>query len=145
MKLFKVTLTEDQVRTIMHALELRFRLDLFQGAELEEILATLDNANFSTTNPNREKAFNSYIERRDHIGAVIEALFEIACPRSFRYSGKRERNMVALRAEEIWMTLRYALWTSSPSKDKNRYTVDSNPPLKISDQPIPKIEIINGD
>lgn len=147
MKTFRMTLSEKQMRIIKDALELRFRLDLCQGDELAEILATMNNLDLSPDNPRHKEIFDAYIDRRDHLNAVIDSLFEIASPRSFRMGGMRQRDSDSLIAEDIWQTIRYELFkATNPNSDEIgytiNYTVDSRPPLQVSGEDLPKIECV---
>lgn len=88
-----------------------------------------------------------YIDRRDHLNAVIDSLFEIASPRSFRMAGMRQRDSDSLIAEDIWQTIRYELFkATNPNSDEIgytiNYTVDSRPPLQVSGEDLPKIECV---
>ena len=140
MKKYKIELNEKQMRVVKDALELRFRIDLLQEDMLAEILATMNDLDLSPENPNHNMIFDAYIDRRAHISAVLKAVFEIASPWSFRTTDHRKRDKDSLIAEEIWMAMRYKMWEDSPNK--NYYTVDSRPPMHISSEPTPTVEMI---
>lgn len=137
MKVYKLTLTEEQLKAIKDACELRFRIDLLQDFELAEILSTMDT-DLDPSNPNHERIFDAYIDRRDHIRAIIKALFEIACP---RWSCGHQRNKESLRCEDIWQTIRYRLFLDNKNKESLMNTVMSRPPMQVSDQPLPTITV----
>lgn len=135
---YKLTLTEKQVRAIMHALELRFRIDLCQESDLAEILAA-KNFDFSHDNPEHERLFSIFIERRDNIQKILKAVFEISKP----FWEENKRDITALRCQDIWGVLRHQLWKDNPNK--TTWSVDSRAPLKESDLELPIIESVDED
>ena len=148
MKKYKIELNETQMRVLQRVCELRFRIDLLQDYELSEILATIDmdNDDLSTENPRHNEIFNAFIDRRDHISAIVKALFEIASPYATRISHGRKRNKDSLIAEDIYQCIRYALWQDNPHKDEYPYgTVDSRSPLQVSEEPLPVVESFDKD
>lgn len=142
MKKFRITLNEDQMYTLKECLEMYFRIDLLQEDMLAEKLATMNDLDLSPDNPNHEKIFDSYIERKEHIGIVLKSAFEIASPWAFRATSHRKRDTKSLVIEDIWQVCRYCLWENNPNKEKLGYVVDSNKPLQISDQELPTIECV---
>ena len=146
MKKYKLILNRKQMQVLKDVCELRFRIDLLQGSDLAEILAQMDCLDLDPRNPDHKKIFDSYIERRDHINAVIDSLFEIASPRALRIAKGRKRDKTALIAEDIYLAVRHQLWKDEPRpKIPEPYisVVDSYPPLSVSDQGLPKIEVID--
>lgn len=136
MEKYTLTLNKKQLEAVKDALELRFRIDLRQEYELTDILARM-TADFDPHSPNRERIFNEYLQRKDHIGIILKALFEIAKP-SWMKESKRDED--ALICEDVWQVIRYQLWTDRKKTTKNNYwTVDGNPPLPCSNQPLPEI------
>ena len=142
MKKYRITLNEKQMQVLKDVCELRFRIDLCQGYELSEILATMNDLDLSPENPNHQIIFDSYIDRREHLRAVVNCLFEIANPRAFRVSSLRKRDKDSLIAEDIWQSLRYSLWLNREDKDSIAYTVDSKEPLQVGSEPLAEIEVI---
>lgn len=143
MKKYRITLTEKQMHILKSVCELRFRLDLCQGHDLAEILATMNNLDLSPNNPKHKEIFHRYLDRRDDLSAIINCLFEVACPLHLRGTDARQRDYDSLIAEDIWQSLRYCLWLNNPDRYKMGYVVDSNKPLPCSDEPIPEIEVID--
>lgn len=142
MKKYKLTLNEKQIRVLKDVCELRFRIDLLQEYELAELLAKIDCLDLDPRNPNHKEIFDGYIERRDHLTAVIKALFEIASPIAFRTSNGRKRDPDALIAEDIFLSIRHQLWKDKSQKEQHAYTVDSYPPLSVSEEGLPQIEVL---
>lgn len=137
MKKYQLTLTKEQLNAVKEALELRFRIDLCQDYELSDILARM-NMDLDSMNPNHERIFDEYILRKDHIGAIVKALFEIAKPR-WALNSRREEE--ALICEDIWQAIRYQLWKDNPNHTND--SLDSRPPLPVSEQPLPEIVTVN--
>ena len=133
-----------QMQVLKDVCELRFRIDLLQDNMLAEILASMNCLDLSPDNPRHKEIFDNYIQRRDHISAVIRALFEIASPWGFRGTVLRKRDPDSLIAEDIWQSIRYQLWKDSPNRGKMGYTVDSNPPLQQSSEPVPTVRKVES-
>ena len=140
MKKYKLTLTKKQMQVLQEVCELRFRIDLLQENELAEILAQMDCLDLDPRNPDHKKIFDSYIERREHISAILKALFEIASPTPERWAKGRKRNPESLVAEDIFLAIRHQLWKDNPNK--STLTVDSYKPLSVSEEGLPQIEVI---
>ena len=143
-KYYNLKVSETQLKEIKDACELRFRIDLLQEDMLTDILATINNLDLSHDNPRHKEIFDAYIDRREHIRAVLKAAFEIASPWALR-GLSRERDIHSQRAEDIWQTIRYQLYLDNPDKDKYGYTVDSRPPFQVSDLDLPTIERVEDD
>ena len=138
-KHYRLTLTETQLKVLKEVCEFRFRIDLMQGGDLTEVLAQL-NTDLSPENPNRKRIFDSYIDRRNAIHEIVDAIFRISVP--FR-NQTYKRNKTALISEDLWQAIRYTLWQNNPDREMLGFTVDSRPPLRVSDQPLPTIERID--
>lgn len=136
-KMYRITLTETQLRVIQNICELRFRIDLLQGHELTEVLSQI-NTDLSPDNPNHNRIFDLYIERRNAIGEIIDAIFRIVVP--YR-NMERKRDRTSLICEDIYQAIRYRLYLDNPNRDQYGYSVESRPPFQVSDLPLPIIEI----
>ena len=139
---YRLTLTEEQLIEVKDALELRFRIDLLQEDMLAEILASLNNLDLSHDNPDHERIFDRYLDRRAHIREVLKATFEIACPYVERVSGGRSRDIHSLRCEDVWSVVRHQIWLDNPNRQQ--WDVDSREALKCSDLELPTIERIDN-
>ena len=137
-KYYNLKVSETQLKEIKDACELRFRIDLLQEDMLAEILARLNGLDLSADNPLREKIFDSYIDRRDHIEAVLKAAFEIASPWALR-SINRKRDIHSLRCEDIWQACRKQLYDDYEG-DKLEWDVSGRTPMQVSDLNLPQIE-----
>lgn len=140
---YRLTLNETQLKELQDACELRFRIDLLQADMLAEILATMDNLDLNHDNPRHKEIFDSYIERRSHINAVLKAAFEIASPWALR-GLHRERDIHSQRCEDIWQVVRKQLFDDYQG-EKLQWDVRGREPLKVSDQDLPTIERIEDD
>lgn len=138
MEKYNLVLNKKQMEVVKDALELRFRIDLCQEYELADILAQM-SADFTSDNPNRERIFNEYLQRKDHICIIIKALFEIARP---KWQKEPKRNEDAMICEDIWQAIRYQLWKDKKvlsKRDKTLFHADGRMPLPCSEQPFPEI------
>ena len=121
---YKVTLTEKQMRVTQVALEEFFRLRMGQSFDFCDDMAMSDT-DLSNDNPEHERLFDRFIERRDALQQVMKAFFGIAFPLGY-LSAKTDDMMVA---ECIWDAIRTARgcnhWGSA---------------MQIGSEPSPKIE-----
>lgn len=128
-----ITLSKKQLEAVRDALELRFRIDLGQEFELADLLAR-KNVDFNPKNPNRQRIFDEYIQRKDHISIILKALFEIAQPKWLQSHGRDED---ALICEDVWQVIRYQLAQDYPKKFS--YEVNGRFPLQCSNETLPTI------
>ena len=137
---YKLILNDEQMHVIKDALELRMRIDLLQPGDLAEVLANIGQPDFSPKNPKHDEIFKSYIDKRDHISAVLDAAFEIAYPKAFRVSVPRKRDPDALECETMFDAIRHALWENNPDRYKMGFVVDAKNPMQWGKEPVPMIE-----
>lgn len=117
---YTITLTEDQIRVTQNALEEYFRLRMGQQHDFCEDLASIGR------NIGPDKAFNTFILRRDHMQEIMRAFFKIAFEPLGYLKEKTDDMMIA---ETIWDTIRCARGQSRWDK-----------PLQVGPEPCPKIE-----
>ena len=122
---YRITLTEEQMRVTMIALEEYFRLRMGQDYEFSNDMAQI-RADLSPNNPYHDVLFNEFIHRRDHLRAVMVAYFRIAFE-PFGYLTEKTDDMMI--AECIWDAIRVALGQSRWDR-----------PFAIGKEPVPKIE-----
>ena len=125
---YTVTLTEEQARVIIAALEEYFRLRMGQSGQFADDLASLGR-DLSPENPKHKEIFDGFIQRRDHLNRIMQAVFQIA----FEPDGCTQKTEDMLVAEDIWDAFRVAtgrsLW---------------NRAIQSGDEPLPKIIKNNG-
>ncbi len=123
---YHMELTDEQMRVVEKSLEMYFRLMMGQGSMFSEEMAAL-NADLSADNPNHDRIFNAYIQRRDHIQEIMRAVFSIAYEPTGYMDEKSDDMMIA---ECIWDAIRVARGESSYGQV-----------LPIGPEPVPRIEV----
>jgi len=123
-KTYTITLTEAQMRVTQNALEEYFRLRLGQDSDFCTDLAGMI-CDLSPDNPNHDYIFARYLQRRDHLQAIMRAVFSVAFEPTGYLESKTPDMMVA---ECIWDAIRFARGLSRWDK-----------PYQIGDEPSPKI------
>lgn len=101
--MYKVALTEEQMRVVQIAVEEYFRLRMGQDMDFSDDMAGIET-DFSADNPNHDRIFDRFINRRDALGQVMKAFYGIAFSRG--YLEKKTDDM--LIAECIWDAIRTA-------------------------------------
>lgn len=126
----KVTMemTETQARLVLAALEEWFRLRMGQSADLANNLAMLG---FDYKEHSREE-FDSRLQRRDSLDAVITAMLKIAFPWRGYVNGHEIQPDVHI-ASDMWSQLRYDL---NPVKDEWTRT-----PFQMGTEPMVKVTV----
>lgn len=128
MKKYKITLTEEQMAVTQDALEEFFRLRYRQSFDFADDIAS-QYTDLSPENPNHEKIYDQYIERRDAIMEVMKAVFAIAYGNSYLYESKPKN---CKEAETIWDAIRTVRGLNHWEKA-----------FQSGDEPIPEIEVID--
>lgn len=101
---YTVTLTEEQVRVVIAALEEYFRLRMGQGSMFADDMAAI-NCDLSPENPEHRKIFDGFLHRRNHLNSVMQAVFQIAFEPCGYLTRKPDDMLIA---EDIWDALRVA-------------------------------------
>ena len=134
---YSLTLTEEQLTVLNTALEWFFRLQMGQFFDYATEIA-LDGYVYDKFNPENDKMFDEYIDRRNTSQVLFERAFRVAQPKLCY------KTTDMLIAEDIWAVIRHFRWQERP-EPKSHDTTDSYPPLHISDQPPVKISKIDHD
>ena len=129
-KKYRIELTEEQMRLTEKALEEWMRLRMGQDMDLSNDMASI-NRDLSQENPNHKIIFDQYIQRRDHLRALMTAFFRIAFEPYGYLAEKTDEMMVC---ECIWDAVRFYRGNSRWSK-----------PFQIGSEPSPKIEVIENE
>ena len=129
-KKYRIELTEEQMRLTEKALEEWMRLRMGQDMDLSNDMASI-NRDLSQENPSHKIIFDQYIQRRDHLRAVMTAFFRIAFEPYGYLTEKTDDMMVC---ECIWDAVRFYRGHSRWSK-----------PFQIGSEPSPKIEVIEDE
>ena len=104
MKKYLIEVNEEQTRIIKRSVEEFFRLRMGQTYPFIDDIAE-QNVDLSPKNKNHEKIFDEFIQRRDHLKILMQAIFQIAFP---PYSERNHATEEMLTAEDIWEAIRTA-------------------------------------
>jgi len=131
--LFRLTLTEKQLRVVMTALDWFFRLQMGQFFDYTTEIA-LNGYVYDANDPENSEKFDQYINRRNDSQEMFEKAFRIAQP----VMSRKTEDMIV--SEDVWRLIRYFFWQRRP-EPKPHYTVDAYPPMFFSDDgPYAKVE-----
>ena len=131
-KRYTLELSEKQAKIIRIALEEYFRLRMNQFFDFATDIS-LCGYEYDKNDPGNDKKFNDYINRRNESQELFEKAFRTAQP---DYHMKTDEMMIA---EDILQVIRHKLYLDRGG-DPNGWNVDAREPLRISDEPLPKIE-----
>lgn len=137
---YTLELTEKQAEIIKIALEEYFRLRMNQTWDFADDICF---NGFNYENHTKED-FNERIERRDMFRDEFEKLLNTVHPLQFRGGKFREQTIEMLRAQDIWQVIRHKLYLDRGG-DPNGWSVDAREPIKMSDESLPKMEVIDDD
>lgn len=129
---YRIELTETQFKTVRNALEMWERMMMGQFFDYATEIAK-NGYEYNKDNPDNSRKFDDYIIRRNDSQELMDRAYIVACPKP---QSKTDDMRII---EDIWLAMRYQLWEDRP-EPKSHDTVDSRKPLKVSDEPIPKIE-----
>ena len=130
-------ISEKQAEIIKVALEEYFRLRMNQWFDFATNIA-LFGYEYDKSDQDNERKFNAYINRRNESQELFEKAFWTAQP---DYHMKTDEMMIA---EDIWQVIRHKLYLDRGG-DPNGWCVDAREPIKMSDEPFPKMEAIDDD
>lgn len=126
-------ITEKQAEIIKIATEEYFRLRLNQWFYFATNIA-LCGYEYDESDPDNDKKFDDYINRRNESQELFEKAFRTAQP---NYQMKTDEMMIA---EDIWQVIRHKLYLDRGG-DSNGWSVDAREPIKLSDETLPKIKM----
>ena len=135
-KRYALELSEDQAEIIKIALEEYFRLRMNQTWDFADDICFEDLKENHT-----EEEFNKCIENRDMFRDELEKLLNKVHPLQFRGNKFREQTIEMRRAQDILQVIRHKLWIDR-NGDKDDWCVDSREPMPMTDEPLPKMEVI---
>lgn len=134
-KRFVLKLNEEQLQVVQNALEEYCRIRMNQWWDLADSLAS-QHVDFSPENPRHDEIFKDFIHRRDSAKEVLECAGRILWGKYSYYGDPKTEDQ--LIAEDIWRVIRYARYLESGRTDTD--TVDSYPPIIVSNEPKPICE-----
>lgn len=133
---YTLEITEKQAEIIKIALEEYFRLRMNQWFDFATNVS-LCGYEYDKSDPDNDRKFDDYINRRNESKELFEKAFRTAQP---NYQLKTEEMMIA---EDIWQVIRHKLYLDRGG-DPNGWCVDAREPIKMSDEPLPKMERMEG-
>lgn len=123
---YTLTLSEKQLKVVYTALEWFFRLQMGQFFDYSTEISRC-GYKYDKSNPENDRLFNEYIDRRNASQEMFEKAFRVAQP---TICHKTQDMMIA---QDVWAAIRHFLWQERP-EPKPHDTTDAYPPLYISDQ-----------
>ena len=140
MKQYKLTVSENQLRVLMIALESYFRTRMGQFIDLADDLAFCGYEYGQPHNGKQEDDFTRRIHRRDSCKDLMDHAFSIAQPR-ITANGYYPKTPHMISAIDAWRVIRHQFWKEKPNKSK--WTTDADEPYQQSGEPLIKIEVCN--
>ena len=137
---YTLEISEKQAEIIKIALEEYFRLRMNQTWDFADDICF---NGFNYENHTKED-FDERIERRDMFRDEFDKLLNTVHPLQFRGGKFREQTIEMLRAQDIWQVIRHKLYLDRGG-DPNSYVVDARKPMKMSDEPLLKMEVIGDE
>lgn len=129
---YTLELSEEQAEIVKIALEEYFRLRMNQWFDFATNIA-LCGYEYDKSDPDNDRKFDDYINRRNESQELFEKAFRIAQP---NYQLKTDEMMIA---EDIWQVIRHKLYLDRGG-DPNGWSVDAREPIKLSVETLPKME-----
>ena len=129
---YTLEISEKQAEIIKIALEEYFRLRMNQWFDFATNIA-LCGYEYDKSYPDNDRKFYDYINRRNESQELFEKAFRTAQP---NYQMKTDEMMIA---EDIWQVMRHRMYLDRGG-DPNDWCVYARKPLKMSDEPLPKME-----
>lgn len=137
---YELSITEEQARVIMIALEEYFRIRMDQWGDLADELASVGYV-YDKNDPDCRKKFEDFIERRDTSRILFEQALDVAQPQRRRGNPMYKTDQM-LVAEDIWQVIRHKLYLDKGG-DPDSFVVDARKPLQMSDEPLPEMKSCN--
>ena len=134
---YMLELSNEQAEIIKIALEEYFRLRMNQTRDFA------DDICFEAFNYDCHKSedFDNRIENRNTFQEELRELLERFHPLYVNGVGLREQTIEMRRAQDIWQVIRQRLYLDRGG-DPNGWCVDAREPMTMTDEPLPKMEVI---
>lgn len=129
---YTLEISEKQAEIIKIALEEYFRLRMNQWFDFATNVS-LCGYEYDKSDQDNDRKFNNYINRRNESQELFEKAFRTAQP---NYQMKTDEMMIA---EDIWQVIRHKLYLDRGG-NPNGWCVDAREPMKLSDEPLPKMD-----
>ena len=135
---YTLEISEEQAEIIKIALEEYFRLRMNQTWDFTDDICFEDLKKNHT-----DEEFNKCIENRDMFRDELEKLLNKVHPLHFRGNKFREQTIEMRRAQDIWQVIRHKLYLDRGG-DPNGWSVDAREPMRMTGEPLPKMERMEG-
>lgn len=134
-----ITLTDKQLRIVLNALEMHFRLCMGQrycGIADELAFQNVDLGASGT--PEFDKVFSVCIHRKEDAENLLQQLFDTVSGRDWRHWSKTENTQNEI---DIWSVIRHFFWEQREKTQEWEYwTTDADIPRQWGTEPLPEIE-----
>lgn len=133
---YKLTVSKNQMRIIMNALECYFRNHMGQFRDLADDIAF---RGYDINKDADRSEFNHRINYRNDAEDLFNQAYRLASfGDMFHYKTEDERNAI-----DIWHVIRHQFWKENPNRRDD--TTDSYPPFPTADEELIKIERIDDN
>ena len=133
---YTLELSEEQSEIIKIVLEEYFRLRMNQTWDFADSLCFEDLKENHT-----DEEFNKCIENKDMFRDELKKILNVVHPLQFIGGKFREQTIEMRRAQDIWQVIRHRLWKDWHG-DKDDWCVDARDPMPMTDEPLPKMEMV---
>lgn len=132
--MYRITVTDEQLRCLKIALEDYFRLRMGQFMDYT------DDLTLACLPPNPSKdVFNDAINRRNDAKVMFEYAFRHFINPDYKYETVSQNARIC---EDMWQVIRHQIWLDDDQQPE--WSVDSREPLPVTDRPLIIVERI-GD
>ena len=129
---------KEELRTVIDVIEEYIRVRMGQFWDFTDDLAR-DGYIYDNNNPDNDRLFHKYIDRRNKAKDDFEVLFLKA--RDYN----RYKIDQVLIAEDIWDVLKKQYWDDTPETHNTWSTWSHNPLHWYKQEPLPEIEVIGAE
>ena len=140
---YKITLSQNQARVMMIALESFFRTRLGQFFDLADDIAF---NGYDPDSRDKEGADNDFLHRinyRNDAEEMFNYAYEMAKPKYNRADDYYTKTPDMRNAIDMWHVIRHQFWGENPNRRND--TTDAYPPFPTCDEELIKIERIDED
>lgn len=140
---YKITLSQNQARVMMIALESYFRTRLGQYSDLADDIAFNGYDQDGRDKEGADNDFNHRVNYRNDAEEMFNYAFEMAKPKYTRADDYYGKTPEMRNAIDMWHVIRHRFWEENPNRSDS--TTDAYPPFPTCDEELIKIERIDED
>lgn len=137
---YMLELSNEQAEIIKIALEEYFRLRMNQTWDFADDIC-FEGFNYQEHTP---EDFDKCLENRDMLRDELKKLLDKVHSWWLKGGEYRKQTIEMRRAQDIWQVIRHRLWKDRHG-DKDDWCVDSREPMPMTDEPLPKMKVIDDD